>query len=437
MARRRTVAFRYAPSGKPIGWSGGWPVRAVTRNGRPAARAARSTVTWKSSAVIRLEHDAWTSVPPGSTSATASAVRRAYAATGRGDLGLAVGERRRVDDDHVEAPAGAGQVGHHREGVADHDVVARRRRAVGLRAMLRRAVASAGALWSTLSDRGRPAGCGVDREAHRCRRTRRARRRPPASGRPGPGCPAGPGSARSSGPARRRPRTTARPPGTAPARSAARRRAPRRRTPPRSRAGDAPEPEDDAFAQLRPGRPADDCANVRQPGRGVRLDDGRRVVDGRRRGPGSPSFSPWTQPVRVRAPIAGHHRPLRERGHRSARGTRRRRSGPGRRGGGSGPGSATSGRTARWRRSAGDRRTRRRGRPARRRGRPTSPTTSNTHGCPARIWRRASGVTRTAIRRAPATGRAGCGVSVPAPPARRRAAGRTRGSPRAPATRPR
>ena len=250
---------------------------------RPAGGAGRlSTVASKSSAGTRLEHDAWTSVPPGSTSGDGerrSAGRRPAAppAPGRGGRRTTAGRRRRRRSGGRAAPGRPSRRRRRRP---------RRRGGVpgtrppALSAMLRRAVASAGALWSTLDDLGRPAGGGVDREAAGAGEHVE---HPPTAGqlaRPGSGCPAGRGSARSSGPARRRPRTTARPRGTAPARRGSvadqRHAVERRRVRPAMR----PSRRTTRSAQLRR-EAGDHCANVGQPGRGVGLDDGRRRRSGR------------------------------------------------------------------------------------------------------------------------------------------------------------
>ena len=50
-----------------MGWSIAWPVRSISARGRPACAAARLTVSKKSGALIRLEHEAMTSLPPGAS----------------------------------------------------------------------------------------------------------------------------------------------------------------------------------------------------------------------------------------------------------------------------------------------------------------------------------------------------------------------------------
>ena len=96
--------------------------RAAGRRRGPPVRPRPS----KSSAVTRLEHDAWTSVPPGSTQRHGEPGQAAVGVQRGGHLRLARGERRRIDDDDVEAPAAPGEVGHHGEGVAGEHVVTAR-----------------------------------------------------------------------------------------------------------------------------------------------------------------------------------------------------------------------------------------------------------------------------------------------------------------------
>ena len=210
---------------------------------------------------------------------------------------LARGERRRVDDDEVEATAAAGQVGHHGERVADDDVVAARphERRAGLWAMLRRAVSSAGALWSTLERPRSPRRRRRGPRSRRCRRTRRAPADRGRGARRGPGCRAGRGSGRSSGPARRRPRTSG--PSSRNSTGSSRQLAGERHAVERRRRRRAPpaQPQHDrARGPASAPRASTTAPRCGQPRRGVGLDDERRRRSGRRPARGSPSFSPCT-----------------------------------------------------------------------------------------------------------------------------------------------
>ncbi len=236
------------------------------------------------------------------------------------------------------------------------------------RAMLRRAVASAGVLWSTLVDRASPRRRRRARRTRRCRRTRRA-----------------PGRRRSSWPTRDRfsrwsrkcpvfwPCTTSatnsRPSsrngtgssGSSPTRPRRRRR--------RRRPVAAASRRTTADGRSAAARAPTTASNVRQPGGGVDLHDVRVVVAVDDEA-GQPVVlavhdSGTRSSGRTRPAVAGCSNGGADPVVRPERLVDRRRIA---RGGGCGRGAVTSGRTARWRRSADRRRTRRPGHRARRRG---------------------------------------------------------------------
>ena len=75
-----------------MGWSRAWPVRAISRNGRPSSRAVWCSKAKNSSALTRLEQEAITNVPPGATMvATANPGCHLQIARGLRDRGDAVG----------------------------------------------------------------------------------------------------------------------------------------------------------------------------------------------------------------------------------------------------------------------------------------------------------------------------------------------------------